>query len=37
LSRYGIRLDENRHVVVDPSLVFGEDRWDDAAAFVELP
>ena len=37
LSRYGIRLDENRHVVVDSSLVFGEDRWDDAAAFVELP
>ena len=37
LPRYGIRLDDDRHLIVDPSAVFTEDRWGDASAFVALP
>jgi len=36
LPRHAIRLDERGHVVVDPSVTFGESQWDDAAAFIAL-
>jgi cytochrome b6-f complex iron-sulfur subunit len=36
LPRYGIRLDDRGHVLVDTSVVFGADAWDDAACFVAV-
>jgi nitrite reductase/ring-hydroxylating ferredoxin subunit len=36
LPRYGIRLDDRGHVIVDPSAVFGEGQWDNARAFVAM-
>ena len=36
LPRHAIELDANRHVVVDSSVSFGPDAWDDARAFVAV-
>jgi nitrite reductase/ring-hydroxylating ferredoxin subunit len=36
LPRYGIHLDDRGHVIVDPSAVFGEGKWDDAGAFIAI-
>ena len=36
LPRYAIRVDENGHVVVDPSRAFAKAAWDDPAAFVAV-
>jgi Rieske Fe-S protein len=36
LPRYAIRVDENGHVVVDPSRAFTKAGWDDPAAFVAV-
>ena len=36
LSRYGVRLDERGHVLVDRSSRFGEKDWDDPASFVRV-
>jgi nitrite reductase/ring-hydroxylating ferredoxin subunit len=36
LPRYGIRVTRQGRVVVDPSRVFAQDAWDEAAAFVAV-
>ena len=36
LPRYGVRLDDRGHVLVDRSTRFGEKDWDDPAAFVRV-
>lgn len=36
LPRYGIRLYDDGHVVVDSSRVFGRDGWKDPASFIRL-
>lgn len=36
LPRFGIFLDDQGRVVVDPSSVFAAGRWDDAQSFIPL-
>jgi len=36
LPRYAIRVEQNGHVVVDPSRAFTKAAWDDPAAFVAV-
>lgn len=36
LPRYGVRLDDRGHVLVDRSTRFGEKDWGDRAAFVRV-
>jgi cytochrome b6-f complex iron-sulfur subunit len=37
LPRFGVRLDDAGHLLVDPSKEFGEKDWDDESASVHLP
>ena len=36
LPRYAIQLDVHGRVMVDPSVSFGPDAWDDARAFIAV-
>ena len=36
LPRYAIRLDDQGHVVVDPSRPFGRGAWNDTASFLRV-
>lgn len=36
LPRYGIKLDANKHVIVDPTKRFEESSWNDPNSFVKL-
>ena len=36
LPRFGVRLSGEGHVVVDPSVVFPPDAWDEPGAFIPL-
>lgn len=37
LTRLGVTLNADKHVIVDPSRRFGEKQWANPAAFIELP
>ena len=36
LPRYAIKLNEQKHLIVDKSREFAERQWDDAACFVKV-
>ena len=36
LPRYGIRVDDQQHVIVEPGHEFPEAKWDDPASFVKV-
>jgi cytochrome b6-f complex iron-sulfur subunit len=36
LERYGVTLDDSKHVLVDKSKKFPQEKWDDAGSFLKV-